>query len=267
MGWRAALLYSAVGISLIRAAGISARLYRDSELLRIATALSNGLDQAGYVHFLDWGTLLGDVREKGVLWDDEDADIGVVLRESHTEEGLLTYVQGMFDASDYYVTMDPGRIFIQPKLQRIHVDLYLVRARQQSAGTVLLPQWDDPIRRDSHGASAHPRPFDGITTGSFGLPIPRNAAAYLESLYGFIGSPAKYEPSTGLYIPVPEEEQAWTWSSVVYPLTRDFYFIAIMLPVPEDVRQGMEDLARGLLQTAGRMICPGAGNLRDCFAS
>jgi|OM-RGC.v1.024550397 hypothetical protein len=80
-----AFLWVTGAIVLVRSVGVAARYVRDQMLEHMLVTSLRALGDAKVVAFLDWSSLLGLWREGGVLEDEEDVDIGVILP---TENGL-----------------------------------------------------------------------------------------------------------------------------------------------------------------------------------
>lgn len=181
----------------------------------------------GFDAFLDWSSLLGVWRDSGsggVLYDEEDADLGVIVPDGQTADDVADLLRAKFaqvnfswphqlqvevdhpassrghgeDAAAAAATPEAGLVYVVPEYNRLHLDLYLVRYDPDR--NLLLPMWPSPTRSDSHAAATHARPISGICALR-GFPSPANAHEYLESLYGYLGADARYNEDTMLYEP------------------------------------------------------------------
>eukprot|EP00935_MAST-01C_sp_MAST-1C-sp1_P000947 g947.t1 len=227
------------------------------ELLHMCSTL----DEAGLVSFLDWSSLLGVWRESGILDDEEDADLGVIVPDGMNESAVAGLLEKAFLNQPYTLESDPGKVFLVPEYSRLHLDLYLVKRE----GDSVIPAWEAPTRTDSHAAAVHARPFTGIAQLQE-WPVPANTQAYLESLYGYIGTGAVYDEATMLYVRAPAGNVFMEHlSSFWYRLTRDIYFVVIMLPLSENFRKTVEYYTEDLVTQAITRTCGGI-SLRDCFS-
>jgi hypothetical protein len=201
-------------------------------------------------------------REGTILEDEEDADLCVIVPYGTNESEVANHLAEAFRDEPFTLEYEEGKVYLVPEYSRLHLDLYLAR---QEADKVF-PIWPNPTRTDSHAASIHPRPFTGISQ-LHGWPVPANTESYLESLYGYTGAGASYDEATMLYVPgnPPQNWYLDQLSSFWYRLTRDVYFVVIMLPLSENFRGTVEYYTEDLVRRGITKVCGGI-SLRDCFS-
>jgi hypothetical protein len=268
-------------VVLIHSVGTLARAARDRQLNFLLRSGIDALQKHNVSTFLDWSSLLSQWREGGFLYDEEDADLGVIVPPELDESHVFGILQSSFATLQWPNTVslvqDPGEIFVAPEYNRLHLDLYLVRYH---ANQTVVPMWPRPTRLDSHAAHIHPRPFHGMGEVN-GWPAPKNTESYLGSLYGYLGSHAQFNDSTGLYVPKSAAEYSacsgrWCFhpahiqevlAKCTYTLTRDIYFMVIMLPFSQGFRSTMEAQYQGWVDKLMSKVCSGEPPyaLRDCF--
>lgn len=132
-----------VAVAAIRFGGTVARVQRDRYLRHLVatglTALNGAADgeAAGLVAFVDWSTLLGQWREGGIFYDEEDADLGVVLPPSLDAADVADVLREAIagDGTMRVIEDPPGMVYLEPLYNRLHLDMYLVR-RRESCGNV-----------------------------------------------------------------------------------------------------------------------------------
>jgi len=309
MGWIFLIVRCAVvAIAILRGTGHYMRMYRNKELERLmhhtlealsvelppeqtcrnvsntasnehAVSAEEASSTAGFDAFLDWSSLLGIWRENSILYDEEDADLGVIVPAGQTTQDVGELLRQKFDQIDFpwpqqlSVSVQDGLVYVVPEYNRLHLDLYLVR--YDASQSKLLPMWPSPTRTDSHAAATHGRPITGICTVQ-GLPCPANTESYLESLYGYLGSDAWYNPDTMLYEQKTSHEPDGDPPSLVmrvskritdfvHLLARDAYFTMVMLPIHESTRRFAESRYEVWVDKAVERICGKGRSFRDCF--
>ena len=223
-------------VVLLRGAGLVARRVRDQHLTDMLQRAVAVTEAAGLEVFLDWSSLLGVWREAGgILWDEEDADLGLVLPAGGergaggaggadgaggatwwSEETVADLLRPEFTGPDFEIRVEPGMVYVVPTMSRLHLDFYLV-SREPKGGSsaaaaahdggnqgtgYVWPLWPQPTRADSHAASTHPRPVPG-TVRLHGWPVPSDPEAYLTSIFGYTGKGATFNHTTMLYDPPP----------------------------------------------------------------
>ena len=267
----------------------------------------------GFDAFLDWSSLLGvwrDAGSGGVLYDEEDADLGVIVPDGQTADDVAELLRAKFaqvnfswphqlqvevdhpvagrgDDAEAALPAAGGLVYVVPEYNRLHLDLYLVR--YDADRNLLRPMWPSPTRSDSHAAATHARPISGICALR-GFPCPANSQEYLESLYGYLGADARYNADTMLYEPKhsPSSDsgsspsanvQLGLWRAVAdtstaalawlthvgHLLSRDAYFLVIMMPVHESVRRFAESRYETWVDAAVEAVCGRGRSFRDCF--
>ena len=329
------LLWIAAVIVALRCLGHGMRVYRDRELRwlleQTVTALGVHVPQAGtctnitalssdykkhtesssqeiemmtltgkFTAFLDWSSLLGIWRQNSFLYDEEDADLGVIVPKDYTAENVGSLLRKKFQELDppwprqVSVEVHDGLVYVVPEYNRLHVDLYLVSYDEDSAQ--VHPLWPAPTRTDSHAAAIFPRPMRGICNIG-GFPSPANTVEYLTVLYGYIGSDARYNPETMLYESDTELSneavillsevgvnsvpamlhQAWLklmsetcatglfMMVFLHLLARDVYFFMMMIPIHESTRRFVESRYESWLDNFVASICGEGRSFRDCF--
>ena len=145
---RTLLMTALCVLVLVRGIGVLAREIRDEMLRHMMVTSLQALEAAGVVAFLDWSSLLGVWREKSIIEDEEDADLGVILEEEtgysikDAYDHVVDVIERAFEGQDYTVRLDAGMIYVVPDRSRLHLDLYLVRRplSEEGGGTVL-PVW------------------------------------------------------------------------------------------------------------------------------
>eukprot|EP00658_Telonema_sp_P-2_P037476 TRINITY_DN26951_c0_g1_i1.p1 TRINITY_DN26951_c0_g1~~TRINITY_DN26951_c0_g1_i1.p1 ORF type:complete len:270 (-),score=46.71 TRINITY_DN26951_c0_g1_i1:288-1097(-) len=262
--------WALVLLVVLRAGGIIARQVRNSHLDYYLQTGVDALERDGFVVFLDWSSLLGMWREAGFLADEEDCDLGVIVPDHLTEASVAATMQAAFQPGDFMkIIAEPGAIFAEPRFNRLHLDLYLVRQN----GTQLHPMWPPPDRIDSHAAFIYPRPFSGVSRLQ-GYPVPANTEEYLGSLFGYLGHGGAYNSTSGLYDNKAKPADAgavvgmWAWlSGMGYTLTRDFYFVMLMIPLSQEFRKAVEERFAGIQERVVSYMCNGKSgtvSMRDC---
>lgn len=108
--------------------------------------LSDILTELNLVHWLDFGTLLGAVRENDIINWDVDLDIGCILDESDSWYGqnqidLLSHLQSEFFIkyfmTDKFVSLVPRYNINEFKMR--HIDLYFWKNKEKFVVSDLLP--------------------------------------------------------------------------------------------------------------------------------
>ena len=111
----ALLKWLSVAIVLVRVSGLVARQVRDAHINQMLRTGVDALEESGFVVFLDWSSLLGHWREDGILEDEEDCDLGVIVPEGMVEQDLSSILKSAFQSQgNFAIIMEQGLVFAEP---------------------------------------------------------------------------------------------------------------------------------------------------------
>jgi hypothetical protein len=156
-----------------------------AHMIRLAAFVDDLLTRHGIMHWLDYGTLLGAVREGQLIAWDEDVDFGMLVADAEAVRALRRDIEAAghrLDLSEY-----PDVIRIQlSRANQIHVDLFTWHERDGVLEHGADRTWDWPGMQDR---SAFPRtylePTEEILLHGRPYPAPGPVDAFLrEHRYG-----------------------------------------------------------------------------------
>lgn len=188
--------------------------------------VADKLERAGLEYWLDWGSLLGAVRDGRILEHDTDTDLSVPAVHA---EALRALADREFAARGY-VVQDRGTSLLigLPRRPRVHtlddeimVHLEIVPAE---AGSVVLNAGRVRVPAELVWPLAHVR-LQGRR-----YPAPGRMSEYLEAIYGYTGRVCVYEGGDR-YRPCRTawEVASYHWDRLVY---YRLYFLVKALPLP-----------------------------------
>lgn len=103
--------------------------HRRCKFERCLKTWTHNLNEQRVNYFVDYGTLLGHVRDGGVILGDEDIDISVHVQEPADADRLLTAVRAVHASGDYDVEVLPHVLhWVWRKDRNICGDFYVYRA-------------------------------------------------------------------------------------------------------------------------------------------
>lgn len=156
----------------------------------IVWSICEALDKTGARYFLDCGTLLGFVRDKGPVANDLDIDFGIYLDESFDKESLDNVMLsiGMKPRRAFYYKDMPVEISYSNGI--LNIDFFRHFDSNDTTSVYSfhrLPDRKYPSSKHYTAYISHWVPIESIDyvdVGGHLLPIPSNYDAYIASHYG-----------------------------------------------------------------------------------
>lgn len=205
-------------------------------LERVATRL----EQGGIDYWLDWGTLLGAVRDGGLMPHDTDVDLSVAREEVPRLRALMDG-QPFGDAlrvelrdTDVAVRVPP-----HPTLDTVR-DMALLHVE-------FVDERDDAVWRPYRGDGVSVRllrPMGRVRLAGRWYAAPARPAAYLDALYGYSGRACvflgndRYRPCR-----TPGEHAMYWWNRILFYRV---YFLWKGAPLPRRWKKAVEGVTEVL---------------------
>lgn len=161
---------------------------KNRKFVRLLSDVADRLEAAGLEYWLDWGTLLGAVREGGILEHDTDTDLtlpagqGAALRELALREFASRgyRVQDRGTSLLIGLPVHPTRHGLDDEIM-VHLEL-----APESEGVIVLNAGRRPVPAELV------RPLSRVLLAGRWWPAPGRPAPYLEALYGYTGPVCVY---------------------------------------------------------------------------
>ena len=174
---RALRLFPVTANGSLSRRGLWLQLY-GHEMLR---AVMDASEEVGIKPFLLWGTLLGCVRDGGLIFNDHDVDMGLLAADFRRVPEL----KARMAARGYSVRLDlPGKVsFRHPRVEWLWLDIDRLHEMRDHLWS-MSPAESDPVTfaygfsRESF-ASLEPRMLEGVK-----VYLPAGAEEVLETIYG-----------------------------------------------------------------------------------
>jgi hypothetical protein len=126
-----------------------------AHMIRLAAFVDELLARHGILHWLDYGTLLGAVRDGQLIPWDEDVDFGILAADAEAVRALRREIESAGHRLDLAEYPDVLRIQLS-KANQIHVDLFTWHERDGVLAHGADRTWDWPGMQDR---SAFPRAY------------------------------------------------------------------------------------------------------------
>lgn len=218
---------------------------KNRKFVRLLSDVADHLEAVGLEYWLDWGTLLGAVREGGILEHDTDTDLtlpagqGPALRELALREFASRgyRVQDRGTSLLIGLPVHPTRHGLDDEIM-VHLEL-----APEADGVIVLNAGRRPV------ASELVRPLTQVRLAGRSWPAPGRTSEYLEALYGYTGRVCvylgddRYRATEGL-----AEVAGYHWNRLVYYRA---YFLVKALPLPRSWKEAGSHVTRVLERLLG----------------
>lgn len=155
----------------------------------IIQRITEQLEDCGAVCFVDFGTLLGIIRDKKLIEYDRDIDFGVYFNENFKPEDLDILMKeiGLKRYRSFYLKGKLEEVTYANGI--IHIDFFRHTVSKNGAVTYAFyrnPNYDYPSTKHFTALemnNAHIKEVKKIQIGGIVVSVPVNAEEYLESVY------------------------------------------------------------------------------------
>ena len=131
-------------------------------------------EKKGITFFLFWGTLLGAVRDKGVIPGDEDVDCCIM-----DEEALVSNIPYFYERGLKIIRHLPGRLYSFRSNDNCYIDFYVVRPLHHSLWSLWCYHVGNKVMEKKYFRKFKEYDFLG---GKY--LVPENEEAMVERMYG-----------------------------------------------------------------------------------
>lgn len=218
---------------------------KNRKFVRLLSLVADRLEAGGLEYWLDWGTLLGAVREGGILEHDTDTDLtlpesqGPALRELALREFASRgyRVQDRGTSLLIGLPVHPTRHGLDDEIM-VHLEL-----APEADGTIVLNAGRRPV---SVGLV---RPLARVRLAGRWWPAPGRTQEYLEAIYGYTGRVCVYL-GNDRYRPAATfgEVASYHWNRLVFYRG---YFLVKALPLPRAWKEAGSSVTRSLERWLG----------------
>jgi hypothetical protein len=216
-----ALAMSGIEIPEHKARDVGSDIYGAARL-QLATLVKVALDEAGVVWFLDGGTLLGAYRNGEQIAHDDDFDMAIHVSDFGGEKDLVALAKRMapylpapyeirtvtsyasklevFDCTSRTYLLATGH-YHGADFHTVTVDVQ-VMTDAADGRVVYLHDMLQQVRVPRDAID----PTGKIVCGGVGFNAPHDPLRFLEAVYGYIGTDARYDERTRMYVRIEEPE-------------------------------------------------------------
>lgn len=158
--------------------------------LKTITEMGEVLEEAGYNYFVDFGTLLGIVREGQLISHDLDIDIGILLEQEKKMENLRELLEtNGFIRTEYFTYLD--KIVEESYVKnKVKIDIFYYELEDDQMYCYFSFRDDSTVYQNDFEHTASKLYFSRVTeiehlsTETFIVAIPKNSEKVLEEKYG-----------------------------------------------------------------------------------
>lgn len=158
--------------------------------LKTITEMGKVLEEAGCNYFVDFGTLLGIVREGQLISHDLDMDIGVILDQEQKMENIRELLEtNGFIRTEYFTYLD--KIVEESYVKnKVKIDIFYYELEDEQMYCYFSFRDESTVYQNDFEYTASKLYFSRVTevehlsTETFAVVIPKNSEKVLEEKYG-----------------------------------------------------------------------------------
>lgn len=158
--------------------------------LKLIGKIDKAVSEAGGVCFVDFGTLLGLVRDGSLIKHDMDIDFGIYLTDDFTKDNLdeVMHAIGLKKYRSFYYKDEPVEISYSSGI--INIDFFKHFENEEYSTVYYFHRDADRDYPDNDSFDVYKRfgkhisGIKKVDTSGISFNIPENAEEYLESQYG-----------------------------------------------------------------------------------